>query len=45
MGALADELVDVLGDAFSVPNPDARISTSRVGVLSVHAVAMDCICF
>jgi len=45
MGALADELVDVLGDAFSMPNPDAQISTSRVGVLSVHAVAMDCICF
>ncbi|KNG49211.1 lactose permease [Stemphylium lycopersici] len=29
IGALADELVDVLGDAFSVPNPDARISTDQ----------------
>jgi len=31
MGALADELVDVLGDAFSTPQADLQSGMSRVG--------------
>lgn len=31
MGALADELVDVLGDAFSAPQADLQTGMSRVG--------------
>ena len=30
MGALADELVDVLGDAFSAPQADLQTGMSRV---------------
>jgi hypothetical protein len=41
MGALADELVDVLGDAFSASTADAQTGKSRVSwLLSVHAGAL-----
>jgi hypothetical protein len=36
MGALADELVDVLGDAFSTPQADLQTGMSRVGTLSIQ---------
>jgi len=36
MGALADELVDVLGDAFSTPQDDLQNGMSRVGKLLIQ---------
>jgi hypothetical protein len=36
MGALADELVDVLGDAFSAPQADLQTGMSRVGALLIQ---------
>jgi hypothetical protein len=40
MGALADELVDVLGDAFATPQTDSQTGMSRVGAMTIQRLFM-----